>query len=48
VTANDILQEIIAMRIAEKSADDALARAPNIAMKAKVSHREEASIEVEE
>jgi hypothetical protein len=50
---NDILQEIIAMRIAENNADDALARAhgvhtPNLALKAKVSHHEEASVEEEE
>jgi hypothetical protein len=47
------LQEIIAIRIAEKNADDALAhargvRAPNLALKAKVSHHEEASMEEEE
>jgi hypothetical protein len=42
MTANDILQEIVAMRIAENNVDDALscARAPNLALKAKVSHHE--------
>jgi hypothetical protein len=49
---HDILQEIIARKIAEKNADDALARAcgvhaPNLALKAKVSYQE-ASLEEEE
>jgi hypothetical protein len=40
------------MRIAEKNADDALARArgfrsPNVALKDNVSHYEEASVEME-
>jgi hypothetical protein len=53
MNANDILQEIVAMRIAEKNEDDALAhargvRAPNLALKDKVSHHEEASGEMEE
>jgi hypothetical protein len=53
MTAHDILQEILAMRIAKKNADDALARAsgfrsPNLALKANVSHHEEASVEMEE
>jgi hypothetical protein len=51
--ANDILQNIIAMRISEKNANGALAcarglRAPNIALKAKVSHYEDARVEDEE
>jgi hypothetical protein len=51
--AHDILQEIVARKIAEKNADDALAhergvRAPNLAWKAKVSYHEEASLEEEE
>jgi hypothetical protein len=42
MTAHDILQEIVALRIAEKNTDDALAHArgvhaPNLALKAKVS-----------
>jgi hypothetical protein len=53
MTAHDILQEIVAKKIAEKNADDALAcapgvRAPNLALKAKVSYHEEASLEKEE
>jgi hypothetical protein len=53
MNANDILQEIVAMRIADKNEDDALAHAcgvhaPNLALKAKVSHHEEASGEMEE
>jgi hypothetical protein len=52
MTANDILQEIITMRIAKKNAYDAPARAhgvraPNLALKANVSHHEEASMEEE-
>jgi hypothetical protein len=51
--AHDILQEIVARKIAEKNADDALARAhgvraSNLALKAKVSYPEEASLEEEE
>jgi hypothetical protein len=51
--AHDILQEIVARKIAEKNADDALARArgvraPNLALKAKVSYHEESSLEEEE
>jgi hypothetical protein len=50
---HDILQEIVARKIAEKNAGDALARAcgvhaPNLALKAKVSYHEEASLEEEE
>jgi hypothetical protein len=50
MTAHDILQEIVARKIAEKNADDALARArgvraPNLALKAKVSYHEEGSLE---
>jgi hypothetical protein len=53
MTAHDILQEIVARNISEKNADDALAhargvRAPNLALKAKVSYHEEASLEEEE
>jgi hypothetical protein len=48
MTTNDVLQEIIAMKISKKNADDALARAPNLALKAKVYHHEEARVEVEE
>jgi hypothetical protein len=53
MTAHDILQEIVARRISEKNADDALARArgfhaPNCALKAKVSYHEEASLEEED
>jgi hypothetical protein len=53
MTAHDILQEIVARKISEKNADDALARAhcvhaPNLALKAKVSFREEASLMEEE
>jgi hypothetical protein len=49
MTAHDILQEIMARKISEKNADDALARArgvraPNLALKAKVSYHEEASV----
>jgi hypothetical protein len=48
MTAHDILQEIMARKISEKNADDALAHArgvhaPNLALKAKVSLHEEAS-----
>jgi hypothetical protein len=51
--AHDILQEIVARKISEKNADDALARArgvraPNLALKAKVSYHEEASLEEDE
>jgi hypothetical protein len=53
MTAHDILQEIVAIKIFEKNADDALARArgvcaPNLALKAKVSYHEEASLVKEE
>jgi hypothetical protein len=53
MTAHDILQEIVARKISEKNVDDALARAcgvcaPNLALKAKVSYHEEASLEEEE
>jgi hypothetical protein len=53
MTAHDILQDIVARKISEKNADDALARArgvcaPNLALKAKVSYYEEASLEEEE
>jgi hypothetical protein len=53
MTAHDILQEIVARKISEKNADDALARArgvcaPNLALKAEVSYLEEASLEDEE
>jgi hypothetical protein len=53
MTAHDILQEIVARKISEKNANDALARArgvhaPNLALKAKVSYHEEASLEEEE
>jgi hypothetical protein len=53
MNANDILKEIVAMTIAEKNEDDALAhaqgvRAPNLDFNAKVSHHEEASGEMEE
>jgi hypothetical protein len=53
MTAHDILQEIVARKIAEKNAENALARArgvraPNLALKAKVSYHEEASLEEEE
>jgi hypothetical protein len=49
MTAQDILQEIVVIKISEKNADDALARArgvhdPNLALKAKVSYHEEASL----
>jgi hypothetical protein len=47
------LQEIVARKISEKNADDALARAhgvhaPNLALKAKVTYHEEASLVEEE
>jgi hypothetical protein len=51
MTAHDILQEIVARKITEKNADDARARgvrAPNLALKAKVSYHEEARVEEEE
>jgi hypothetical protein len=53
MTAHDILQEIVARKICEKNADDALARArgvraPNLALKAKVSFHEDASLMKEE
>src|SRR6266699_680389 len=53
MTAHDILQEIVARRISEKNVDDALARArgvraPNLALKAKLSHQDEASMQEEE
>jgi hypothetical protein len=53
MTTHDILQMIVARKISEKNADDALARArgvraPNLALKAKVSLHEEASLMEEE
>jgi hypothetical protein len=53
MTAHDILQEIVARKISKNNADDALARArgvraPNLALKAKVSYHEEASLVEEE
>jgi hypothetical protein len=53
MSAHDILQEIVARKISEKNADDALARArgvcaPNLALKAKASLHEEASLIEEE
>jgi hypothetical protein len=53
MTAHDILQEIVARKISEKNADDALAHArgvhaPNLALKAKVTYHEEASLVEEE
>jgi hypothetical protein len=53
MTAHNILQEMVARKISEKNADDALARArgvcaPNLALKAKVSYHEEASLVEEE
>jgi hypothetical protein len=53
MTAHDILKEIVSMRIAEKNTDDNLAHArgvhaPNLALKAKVSHHEESRVEMEE
>jgi hypothetical protein len=53
MATHDILQEIVARKIVEKTADDALARArgvhaPNLALKAKVSYHEEASLDEEE
>jgi hypothetical protein len=53
MTAHDILQEIVARKISEKNADDALARAcgvraPNLDLKAKVSYHEVASLVEEE
>jgi hypothetical protein len=53
MTAHDILQEIVARKISEKNADDAFARArgvraPNLALKAKVTYHEEASVLEEE
>jgi hypothetical protein len=53
MTAHDILQEIVARKISKKNADDALARArgvraPNLALKAKVTYHEEASLVEEE
>jgi hypothetical protein len=53
MTDHDILQEIMARKISEKNADDALAhargvRAPNLALKDKVSLHEEASLMEEE
>jgi hypothetical protein len=47
--AHDILQDIVARKISEKNVDDALAhargvRAPNLALKAKVSYLEESSL----
>jgi hypothetical protein len=53
MTAHDILQEIAARKISKKNVDDALfrargVRAPNLALKAKVSYYEEASLLEEE
>jgi hypothetical protein len=53
MTAHEILQEIMARKISEKNADDALAcargvHAPNLALKAKVSLHKEASLVEEE
>jgi hypothetical protein len=53
MSAHDILQEMMARKISEKNVDDALAcargvRAPNLALKAKVSLHEEASLVEEE
>jgi hypothetical protein len=53
MVAHDILQEILARKISEKNADDALARAygvcaSSLALKAKVSYHEEASLMEEE
>jgi hypothetical protein len=53
MTAHDILQEIVARKISEKNADDALAHArgvhaPNLALKAKVSFHKEAILMEEE
>jgi hypothetical protein len=53
MTAHDILQEIVARKIAKKNAGDALAcargvHAPNLALKAKVLYHEEASLDEEE
>jgi hypothetical protein len=50
MTAHDILQEIVARKISEKNADNALARAhgvhvPNLALKDKVSYHEESSLD---
>jgi hypothetical protein len=53
MTAHDILQEIVTRKISEKNVDDDLAcahgvHAPNLALKAKVSYHEEASLVEEE
>jgi hypothetical protein len=53
MTAHDILREIMARKVSKKNADDALARArgvraPNLALKAKLSLHEEASLMEEE
>jgi hypothetical protein len=53
MSAHDILQEMMARKISKKNADDAVARAhgvraPNLALKAKVSLHEEASLVEEE
>jgi hypothetical protein len=53
MSAHDILQEIMARKISEKNADDAHARAhgvraPNLALKAKVTYHEESSLVEEE
>jgi hypothetical protein len=53
MTAHDILQEMVARKISKKNANDALAqargvRAPNLALKAKVSYHEEARLMEEE
>jgi hypothetical protein len=46
MSSNDVLNEIIAMKISEKNVDDALACAhgtdnPNLDLKAKVAHKQE-------
>jgi hypothetical protein len=53
MSAYDILQEMMARKISEKNADDALARArgvrdPNLALKAKVTYHEVSSLVEEE
>jgi hypothetical protein len=44
ISSNDVLNEIIAMKISKNNAEDALAHArglrePNLALKAKVTHQ---------
>jgi hypothetical protein len=53
MTAHDIFQDIVARKISKKNADDTLTHvrgvcAPNLALKAKVSYHEEASLVEEE